>query len=326
MSDLATTSGTIVTQNREMLALLSRLRAIAQTEGAVLLIGETGVGKELMAEYVHRESARAGKPLVKVGLAALARELLESELFGHEKGAYTHAVCQKRGLFELSGGGSIFLDDIDDFPLELQPKLLRVLEAQEIMRVGGTTPVHVNTRLISATKVDLKEMVGRRAFRADLYYRINVMPVPIPPLRERSDDIPLLVHHFARRFAPDRKLSFSERACTRLLSYHWPGNVRELRNVIQRFCLLAEGVVQESDLPSEMLSDDGGSLLPRQCGHCRLADQLSLDDVVSCVERHLLEQALEEANGNQSQAARILRLSISTFRDKLHKYNLPHTV
>jgi two-component system response regulator AtoC len=326
MADSITTSGAIVTQNHEMLGVLSRVDTIARTEGAVLLIGETGVGKELLAEYVHRKSPRGDKPLVKVGLAALPRELLESELFGHEKGAYTHAVCQKRGLFELSDGGTIFLDDIDDFPLELQPKLLRALEAQEILRVGGTTPVHVNSRLISATKVDLKQLVERHAFRADLYYRINVMPVYIPPLRDRSDDIPLLVAHFMRRFAPERRLSFSERACTRLLGYDWPGNIRELRNVVQRLCLFANGTVQETDLPPEMRCGDGSSAQFRHCDRCRLEDELSLDEVVSCVERNLLEHALEEAGGNQSQAARILRMSISTFRDKLRKYNLPHAV
>jgi transcriptional regulator with GAF, ATPase, and Fis domain len=319
------TPGAIVTQNEEMLGALSRLRTIAQTEGAVLLIGETGVGKELLAEFVHRESPRRDRPLVKVGLAALPRELLESELFGHEKGAYTHAVCQKRGLFELSDGGTIFLDDIDDFPLELQPKLLRALEAREIMRVGGTTPVRVHSRLVSATKVDLKELVLRHAFRADLYYRINVMPVFIPPLRDRSDDIPLLVAHFSRIFAPGRTLSFTEAACGRMLCHGWPGNVRELRNVIQRLCLFANGKVQENDLPPEMLSGCDAGELPRRCDQCRVRDDLSFDNVVACVERHLIEQALAEAGGNQSQAARALRMNLSTFRDKLHKYSLPQT-
>ena len=325
MFQAATASGVLMTQNGRMLDILSRLRTIARTEGSVLLIGETGVGKELLAEYVHQESARASKPMVKVGLAALPRELLESELFGHEKGAYTHAIALKKGLFELSDGGSIFLDDIDDFPLELQSKLLRALEAHEILRVGGTTPIRVNTRLISATKVDLKAMVERRAFRADLYYRINVMPVEIPPLRERPDDIPLLAAHLLRTFAPERELALSERANATLVRYPWPGNIRELRNVIQRICLFADGTIDESELPAEMFfqPDVGPAAeLSRQCQICREERDLSLDDVVACVERHLLEDALAKAGGNQSQAARLLRMSLSTLRDRLRKHRL----
>jgi transcriptional regulator with GAF, ATPase, and Fis domain len=325
MSQVPTASGVIMTQNRRMLDILSRLRTIARTEGAVLLIGETGVGKELLAEFVHQESPRASQPLVKVGLASLPRELLESELFGHEKGAYTHAIALKKGLFELSNGGSIFLDDIDDFPLELQSKLLRALEAHEILRVGGTVPIRINTRLISATKVDLKALVERRAFRADLYYRINVMPVSIPSLRERADDIPLLAAYLLRIFAPDRELSLSAAASATLTRYPWPGNIRELRNVIQRICLFAEGTVDESELPAEIFSQPEtgpASALSRQCEICREERDLSLEDVVACVERHLLEEALAKSGGNQSQAARSLRLSLSTLRDKLRKHNL----
>jgi transcriptional regulator with GAF, ATPase, and Fis domain len=319
---VATASGAIITRNRDMRDILARLRAIAGTEGSVLLIGETGVGKELLAEYIHQESPRAGKPLVKVGLASLPRELLESELFGHERGAYTHAIAQKKGLFELSDGGSIFLDDIDDFPLELQSKLLRALEAHEIMRVGGTTPIRVSTRLISATKVDLKAMVDRRAFRADLYYRINVMPVSIPPLRDRRDDIPLLADHFLRHFAPGRELRLSEDASACLAKYAWPGNLREFRNVIQRIAVFGAGTIGKDELPAEVFAQSDPSLLSRQCQACQEEQQLSLDEVVACVERHLLEDALAKAGGNQSQAARTLRMSLSTLRDKLRKYNL----
>ena len=328
MFQVPTASGVLMTQNRRMLDILSRLRTIARTEGSVLLIGETGVGKELLAEFVHQESPRAAKPLVKVGLAALPRELLESELFGHEKGAYTHAIAQKKGLFELSDGGSIFLDDIDDFPLELQSKLLRALEAHEILRVGGTTPIRVNARLISATKVDLKALVERRAFRADLYYRINVMPVEIPPLRERPDDIPMIAAHLLHSFAPGRDLSLSERAIATLTRYPWPGNIRELRNVVQRISLFAEGTIDIPELPAEVFTSpvttaDAGTLA-RQCQVCREERDLSLEDVVACVERHLLEDALAKSGGNQSQAARLLRMSLSTLRDKLRKHQLGH--
>jgi two-component system response regulator AtoC len=313
----------IITQNEEMMRILSRLRAIAETDGAVLLIGETGVGKELLAEFVHANSRRKDKPFVKVGLAALPRELLESELFGHERGAYTHAVCQKKGLFELSDGGSIFLDDIDDFPLDLQPKLLRALESHEILRVGGTTPIPIDSRLITATKVDLKSMVDRGTFRADLYYRINVIPVAIPPLRERSDDIPLLVFHFARRYAPDKKLVFAPGACNVILNYYWPGNIRELRNVIQRLCLFAKDSVEVADLPPEIRSHNPREALLRSCSHCMAEEGMALEEVMECLERNLIRHALDEAGGNQSQAARSLKLSLSTLRDKLRKYNLP---
>ncbi|HUB33331.1 MAG TPA: sigma 54-interacting transcriptional regulator [Bryobacteraceae bacterium] len=326
ISHLPTASGVILTGNPAMLQILSRLRAMARTEGAVLLIGETGVGKELLAEYVHQESPRAARPLVKVGLASLPRELLESELFGHEKGAYTHAIAQKKGLFELSSGGSIFLDDIDDFPIELQAKLLRALEAHEILRVGGTTPIRVDSRLICATKVDLKSLVERRAFRADLYYRINVMPVAIPPLRERRDDIPAIAEYLLRHFGPDRELSLSDRARDTLVRYGWPGNIRELRNVIQRICLFGAGAIEESELPAELLAGWEGAgaaaAWSRQCEVCREQQDLSFDEVVACVERHMLEDAVFKAGGNQSQAARDLRMSLSTLRDKLRKHNL----
>jgi len=322
VTTIETPSGAILTQDREMLAIIERLRAIAQTEGAVLLTGETGVGKELLAEFVHQQSSRAKRPLVKVGLASLPRELLESELFGHEKGAYTHAIALKKGLFELSDGGSIFLDDIDDFPLELQAKLLRALEAHEILRVGGTTPIRVNTRLISATKVDLKELVARHAFRADLYYRINVMPIAIPPLRRRNDDIPLLATHFLKHYAPDRLLSLSERACARMRQYSWPGNIRELRNVVQRMCLAESDLIDETELPDEGCSPSQADELAEQCAICRAERDLSLEEVVSCVERKLLKEALAKAGGNQSQAARTLQLSLSTLRDKLRKHHL----
>ncbi len=321
-TQVSTASGVILTQNRQMHDILARLRAIAGTEGSVLLIGETGVGKELLAEYIHQESRRAGNPLVKVGLASLPRELIESELFGHERGAYTHAVAQKKGLFELSEGGSIFLDDIDDFPLELQSKLLRALETHEVMRVGGTTPIRVNTRLISATKVDLKALVERRAFRPDLYYRINVMPVTIPPLRDRRDDIPLLASHFLEHFAPRRGLTLSEPACETLTRYAWPGNLREFRNVMQRVSVFGDGTIQERELPAEVLAQANPNLLAHQCQICQEERQLSLEEVVACVERHLLEDALAKAGGNQSQAARTLRMSLSTLRDKLRKHGL----
>jgi transcriptional regulator with GAF, ATPase, and Fis domain len=313
---------TLITQNQPLRSILSRVDTIAASDSSVLLIGETGVGKELFAEYIHRTSSRADRPFVKVGLAALPHELLETELFGHEKGAFTSALNEKKGLFELSDHGSIFLDDIDDFPLGLQSKLLRVLESHEVMRVGGTSPIPVDIRLVTATKVDLKELVDRGIFRADLFYRINVVPIVIPPLRDRRDDIPLLVEHFLKRFAPDKPLFISDEAIRTLVNYSWPGNVRELRNVVQRMALFATGKIEEKDLPAEIRSDDPIQLLLKSCTRCLVDDRMTFDQVISCLEANLLKQTLEGAQGNRTQAAKSLGMSLSTFRDKLKKYNL----
>ena len=305
-----------------MQELLLLLRAVAGSQAAILLLGETGVGKELMAEFVHSCSPSPEKPLVRVGLAALPRELLVTELVGHVKGAYTHAISQKKGLFELASDGTIFLDDIDDFPLELQSKLLRVLESHEIVRVGGTTPIHVNLRLITASKVDLRAMVERRLFRADLYYRINVIPVFIPPLRERLEDVPPLVEYFAKRFAPDRTLQFSDRALLVMQNYSWPGNVRELRNIVQRLCLLTPGMVRRADLSLEIGDGEPATQIVQNCRMCLNERGMSFSAIVSCLELNLLNYAMERAEGNHTRAAQILQMSSSTFRDKLRKYNL----
>jgi transcriptional regulator with GAF, ATPase, and Fis domain len=312
----------LITQNGKLCEILSQVETIAASDSSVLLIGETGVGKELFAEYIHRISLRSDKPFVKVGLAALPHELLESELFGHEKGSFTSAVAEKKGLFELADRGSIFLDDIDDFPLGLQSKLLRVLESHDVMRVGGTSPIPVDIRLITATKVDLKELVNRGIFRADLYYRINVVPIVIPPLRDRRDDIPILVDHFLKRFAPDKNLSLSAHALQTMVNYSWPGNVRELRNVIQRIGLFASGSIEECDLPGDIRGGDPMDLLVKTCNHCLITEHMSFDQVMACLEGNLLKQALQNASGNRSQAAKALGLSLSTFRDKLKKHNL----
>jgi transcriptional regulator with PAS, ATPase and Fis domain len=302
--------------------IVSRIDTIASSTSSVLLIGETGVGKELFAEYVHRTSARAARPFVKVSLAALPPELLESELFGHDKGAYTSASSEKKGLFELANTGSIFLDDIDDFPLPLQSKLLRVLESQELMRVGGTTAIPVDVRLITATKVDLKEMVGRNLFRADLYYRINVVPFVIPPLRERAEDVPNLVEHFIKRFSPDREVKVEPEAMYTLTRYSWPGNIRELRNTVQRILLFVNGVIAVKDLPQEISEENPVDILVKACNRCFTEEKMTFDQVVECLETNLLRRVLDECGGNRTHAAKKLSLSLSTLRDKLHKYGL----
>jgi len=313
---------TLIAQSPSTRDVLTRVDTIARSDISVLLIGETGVGKELFAEYIHRTSPRAQRPFVKVGLSALPPELLESELFGHEKGAFTSAASEKKGLFEIAHSGSIFLDDIDDFPLNLQTKLLRVLESGELMRVGGATPITVDVRLITATKIDLKEMVERGLFRSDLYYRINVVPIAIPPLRERTEDIPAIIDHFLRRYVPDRAVQVSVEARQLLTRYPWPGNVRELRNVVQRVALFADGEITVKDLPAEIRDDQPLELMTKACLRCFTDEQMSFEQVMACLETSLLEHALQQCGGNRTRAAKILGLNLSTLRDKLKKHKL----
>lgn len=317
-------SFSLITQNAGMRSLLKEIGKIAETDYSVLLVGETGVGKEIFAEYIHRLSNRWQKPLIKVSLTALPSDLMASELFGHEKGAFTSAVNAKKGLFEIANEGSIFLDDIDDVPMDIQAKLLRVLESQELLRVGGLTTIPINVRLISASKVDLMEMVKEKHFRSDLYYRINVMPVHIPPLRQRLDDVPFLLEHFFRKFVPQKKLTVTREAMDALISYNWPGNVRELRNIAQRISLVSENTVDIENLPHEItgISKDISSA----CTVCFRQENMAYRDVMHCLENQLFDQALKSTAGNQSEAARMLGLSLSTFRDKLKKLSEEHPV
>ena len=305
-----------------MRAILDRVRTIADSDTSVLLVGETGVGKELFADFIHRSSPRRERPFVKIALSAMPHDLLESEVFGHARGAFTSAIADKRGLFELAHTGTFFLDDIDDVAPAVQVKLLRVLETQQVMRVGGSAPIDVDVRLVSASKIDLEQLVARNLFRPDLYYRINVCPVHIPALRERREDVPLLAEHFFRRFAPQKALTLGAEAEAALCHYDWPGNVRELRNVIQRVALFADGEVRAEDLPPEIAGRGHVERLVKACGRCVVDGRMSYTDVVACLETNLLRQAIEDAGGNRSHAARALGLSLSTLRDKLHKFGL----
>lgn len=313
---------TLITKNEVMRDILSRIDKIVDSDGSVLLIGETGVGKEIFAEYIHRTSNRSRNPFVKIGLSALPVDLLESELFGYEKGSFTSAASEKKGLFEIANTGSIFLDDIDDVPLQIQTKLLRVLESRELMRIGGTASIPIDVRLITASKVDLKELVNRGIFRPDLFYRINVVPVNIPPLRDRRDDIPSLAEYFLEYFRPDKKFTVSDGAMRCLVNYNWPGNVRELKNLIQRISLFSDSEIQISDLPAEISSDKPIEFLVKACNKCYNDGEMKFDQIVNCLEHNLLKEALAKSRGNQSSAAKSLGLSLSTFRDKIKKFNL----
>ena len=231
--------------------VLEQVQRVAPTDATVLVLGETGTGKELIAQATHQLSPRCGRAFVKLNCAAIPTDLLESELFGHEKGAFTGAVAQKVGRFELADGGTLFLDEVGDIPLALQPKLLRVLQEQEFERLGGTQTHRIDVRVVAATNRDLEEMVARGRFRADLYYRLNVFPVLLPPLRERREDIPSLVAHFVE--ACSRKMGkrierLTDEAMAALAAYDWPGNVRELQNLIERAVILADGGVLPNPL------------------------------------------------------------------------------
>jgi len=311
---------TIITQNEKMRTILKSIDKIAASDTSVLLVGETGVGKEIFADYIHRISSRSGNTIVKIGLAALPSDLMASELFGFEKGAFTSALTNKKGLFEIADNGTVFLDDIDDVPPEIQVKLLRVLETGELMRIGGTKNIPIDIRLVSASKVDLKELTKKQMFRSDLLYRINVVTVEIPPLRERTDDIPLLVEHFIRKYSPNQKLSVKHEALALLMNYHWPGNVRELKNVIQRAVLFAEQEIGLNDLPIEIRQNNPLEQILNSCSLCFNENGMDFSQVIECLEYKLINEALNRSTGNQSRAAEILSLSLSTFRDKLKKY------
>ena len=311
---------TIITQNQRMREVLKLADTVAASDSSVLLEGETGVGKEIFADYLHRISERNQGPIVKIGLSAMPPDLMASELFGHEKGSFTSAIETKIGLFEMANQGTVFLDDIDDVPLEIQTKLLRVLESRELNRIGGTRTIPVDIRLIAASKVNLKDLVKAGMFRADLLYRINVVTLTIPPLRERLDDIPLLVAHFTQRYAPKRKLTINHEALSYLMNYHWPGNIRELRNVIQRATLFARDEISIEDIPAEIRSNNPVKQIIDSCSVCFNDKGMHLNRIMSCLEHKLLREALKQSNGNQSQAARLLNLSLSTFRDKVKKY------
>lgn len=312
----------IIGKNKLILEILDRIDKIADSDCSILLIGETGVGKELFAEYIHKKSNRSHYPLVKVSLSTLPPNLIESELFGYEKGAFTGSFYEKKGLFELANKGTVYLDDIDDFPLELQPKLLRVLENREIKRIGGQNSIPLDIRLIISSKIDLSKLVSQEKFRMDLFFRINVFPINIPPLRERNDDIPLLINHFLKMYEPNKKIEISESALEALVSYSWPGNVRELKNIIQRIVLFTDGKITLENLPNEIMKAQQLDSFFKKCISCFENNKMNFEEVMACVESNLLKQALIHADGNRTHAARLLGLSLSTFRDKLKKHNL----
>jgi two-component system NtrC family response regulator len=306
----------IIGESGPMQEVLSIVRRVAPSDATVLIRGESGTGKELIAKAIHHASARGAGPLVRVNCAALPETLLEPELFGHEKGAFTGASATRRGRFELAHGGTLFLDEIGDLPLSLQVKLLRVLQEREIERVGSSTPIAVDVRLLAATHRNLEALVREGRFRDDLYYRINVVTVTLPPLRDRREDIPRLLEHFlgvyaARNAKPIRGLTAEARDA--LLRYDYPGNVRELENLVERAVVLTrDDVIGLADLPL--------SLSPRERDAAE--ETATLTAAVEGLERRLIRDALARADGVQTKAAETLGISERVLRYKLRKYGL----
>ncbi|MHC5054245.1 MAG: sigma-54-dependent transcriptional regulator [Planctomycetota bacterium] len=302
--------------------VLSVIHAVSGTDGDVLIEGESGTGKELVAKLIHETSHRAPRPFVAVSCAALPKELIESELFGHEAGAFTGAGQQRLGRFELAHGGTLLLDDVDDIPIEVQVKLVRVLQERSFERVGGESAVRVNTRVIAATKKSLAVMMASGDFREDLYYRLSVVPIHLPPLRERRDDIPLLIEHFLERIAVKQNrgaLGISSAAVARLQAYHWPGNVRELEHLLERMATFARGDrIEETDVPELPGPSDGPDLLGLSLGKL---DRVDLAETLAAAEARLIRWAIEKSRGNLAQAAKRLGLPRSSLQYKLGRLN-----
>ncbi|MDZ7832926.1 MAG: sigma-54 dependent transcriptional regulator [Desulfobacterales bacterium] len=299
----------IVGQSPAMQTVLSMIRRLAPTEWAVLIRGETGTGKELIARLIHLLSPRSQKPFVEVNCAAIPENLFESELFGHMKGAFTGATANRQGRFELANTGSLFLDEVGELPLSLQAKLLRALQENQVTRVGGEGPIQVDVRILAATNRSLKELVEKGRFREDLYYRLNVLDIDIPPLRERKEDIPALVAHFLEKYG-NGKEKFSPEAESTLMKYTFPGNVRELEHIVQRVLALSRGHnLSAHDLPEEVRfhqAVETGTLARR----------------LEAVEKEMLLTALERNDWVQTRAARSLGISERVLRYKITKYHL----
>jgi len=313
----------IISQSGAMEEVLNTAGRVAKSKATVLIRGESGTGKELIAKAIHYGSDRKDKPLITVNCSALAENLLESELFGHEKGSFTGASSRRIGRFEQADGGTLFIDEVGDIAPLTQVKLLRALQFGEFQRVGGTETIKVNVRVITATNRHLEEMIRQEFFREDLFYRINVVTITIPPLRERKTDIPILTDHFIKKYAREngRKISgISKEAQDYLMRYHFPGNIRELENIIERAVVLSrEEMITTADLPTGLgISSERLILDP-----LNFADSYS--EKVSAFERAMIEQALEQKKGNQSQAAKLLGISERHLRSRMQKLEMTNT-
>jgi two-component system, NtrC family, response regulator AtoC len=310
----------IVGRDERMLEIFELIERVADSDATVLIIGESGTGKELIARAIHQQSCRAQKPFVAVNCTAIPEHLIESELFGHERGAFTGAVLRRIGKFELAHSGTLFLDEIGSMRLDMQTKLLRALQAREIERVGGERTIKVDVRIVAATNADLRELVKTKAFRDDLYYRLNVVPVYVPPLRSRKSDIPLLVQYFLDKYNRQfnrRVRGFSPAAMDTLQGYDWPGNVRELENIVERLVVISKHeTIQLRELPLDL-----------QSSHTPLVEQLEeegydLRKAVQQFEREYIRRVLEKTHWNQTVAARMLGIHRNTLLGKIEQLEL----
>ncbi len=316
--------GQMVGKGKAMLALYEMIRRVAPTKTNVLITGESGTGKELVARAIHDESPRAKRPFVPINCGAIPETLIESELFGHAKGAFTGAQRDKAGLFTMANGGTLFLDEVGELPQPMQVKLLRAIQERRIQPVGGTAEVAIDVRLVAATNRDLLEEVRERRFREDLFYRLNVIQVRIPPLRERREDLPLLIEHFLQRYAAEQEkeiLGVSSEAMQLLLNYPYPGNIRELENIVERAVTLeVKPLISTEVLPYPMMQKEGLQHLATAMD--LPAEGLQLDQLVESLERSLLQKTLLRTAGNKSEAARILGITFRSLRYRLKKYGM----
>ena len=303
----------IVTQNEEMKKLLQFAENVSYSKSTVLIMGETGTGKELFARYIHQCSPRSEKPFMAVNCAALPEGLLESELFGHEKGSFTGATENKEGKFELANNSSLLLDEVTEMSPPLQAKLLRVLQEHEVDKIGGRAPIPVDVRVIATSNRDIRKRIQDQEFREDLYYRLNVVPINLIPLRERIDDIPVLVEKFINQFCQENgksSIKIDSATLTLLKKYRWPGNIRELGNIVERSCLMCQG---DTMLPSHLFFDKEL--------HRNEKEAPRMSGTIYEIEKELIMQTLEEVSGNKTKAADSLGISIRTLRNKLNEYN-----
>jgi len=310
----------IIGKSEPMLRIFDLVAQVAASRATVLLQGESGTGKELIAKAVHMHSPRKGQAFVPVNTGSMPTDLLESTLFGHVKGAFTSAIASKKGLFEMADRGTLFLDEIGTMGLDTQAKILRVLQDRRFMHLGGVNEIQVDVRIIAATNVDLKQQVKEGKFREDLFYRLNVITIDLPPLRLRKNDIPLLAHHFAQKFADENgkpPLHITTEALRPLMDYDWPGNVRELENVIERAVVLANGPLLTPDLlPAEMV---GGAAKLALMDH---RSDASLFEIMEDCERRIITDMLEKSGWNQTEAADKFRIPLSTLNQKIKRLNI----
>ncbi len=318
----------VVGRSPRMRAVFDFVRVIADSDSSVLVTGETGTGKELIANLIHHSSARRHKPFVAVSCAILTETLIESELFGHERGAFTGAIKDRPGRFELAEGGTIFLDDIDDIPSSIQVKLLRVLQNRTVERVGGTRAIPVNVRVITGSKRNLKQLVLEGKFREDLYYRLNVVPIVLPPLRERREDITVLMEHFLTRYFRERgedPKAVAPAVRQAFLGYSWPGNVRELENACERIAQTCTcDQVRIGCVPASVLFHPQLEVAEPVIDMSVPRPAVSLDERLEEVESRLITWALKVSHGNKSRAAEVLKIKRSTLGDRIKKLGLDH--